>query len=52
MLLANGTLNYETLYIFGYEAHWELSKIGKQFTHNFFQYELQHKALLLLPGLL
>jgi tannase len=36
MLLANGTLNYETLYMFGYKAHWELSKIGKQFTRNFF----------------
>jgi tannase len=36
MLLANGTLDYETLYMFGYKAHWELSKIGKQFTRNFF----------------
>ncbi|KAF3390662.1 Tannase [Penicillium rolfsii] len=36
MLLANGTLDYETLYMFGYKAQWELSKIGKQFTRNFF----------------
>ncbi|KAJ6018633.1 hypothetical protein N7522_000700 [Penicillium canescens] len=36
MLLANGTLDYETLYMFGYKAHWELSKIGKQFTRNFY----------------
>ncbi|CRG83536.1 hypothetical protein PISL3812_00888 [Talaromyces islandicus] len=36
MLLVNGTLNYETLYMFGYKAHWELSKIGKAFTKNVF----------------
>lgn len=36
MLLANGTLDYETLYMFGYKAHWELSKIGKQFTRSFY----------------
>lgn len=36
MLLANGTLNYEALYMFGYKAHWELSKIGKQFTRKFY----------------
>lgn len=32
MLLANGTLNYEALYMFGYKAHRELSLIGKAFT--------------------
>ncbi|KAJ5768202.1 hypothetical protein N7533_000785 [Penicillium manginii] len=36
MLISNGTLDYETLYMFAYKAHWELSKIGKQFTRNFF----------------
>ncbi|EPS27108.1 hypothetical protein PDE_02049 [Penicillium oxalicum 114-2] len=36
MLLANGTLDYETLYMFGFKAHWELSKIGKQLTRNVF----------------
>lgn len=36
MLLANGTLDYETLYMFAYKAHWELSKIGKQWTKNFY----------------
>lgn len=36
MLLANGTLNYEALYMFAYQAHWELSKIGKQWTKNFY----------------
>ena len=35
-LLANGTINYEALYMFGYKAHHEMSVIGKQFTRNFF----------------
>lgn len=36
MLLANGTLDYESLYMFAYKAHWELSRIGKQWTKNFY----------------
>ncbi|OJJ42197.1 hypothetical protein ASPZODRAFT_125919 [Penicilliopsis zonata CBS 506.65] len=36
-LLANGTINYEALYMFGYKAHHEMSVIGKAFTRNFFQ---------------
>lgn len=36
VLLANGSLNYPELYMFGYQAHHELSTIGKQFTKNFF----------------
>lgn len=36
MLLANGTIDYETLYMFAYKAHSELSKIGKQWTKNFY----------------
>ncbi|GAM36619.1 hypothetical protein TCE0_018r05839 [Talaromyces pinophilus] len=36
VLLANGTLNYEALYMFGYKAHHEMSVIGKKFTRNFF----------------
>ena len=35
-LLANGTIDYENLYMFGYQAHRELSIIGKAFTRNFF----------------
>ncbi|PYH73629.1 putative tannase [Aspergillus vadensis CBS 113365] len=34
MLLANGTLNYETLYMFAYKAHRELSLLGKALTRN------------------
>ncbi|KAF7961047.1 hypothetical protein EAE96_000714 [Botrytis aclada] len=34
--LANGTANYDSLFMFGYQAHHELSLIGKQFTKNVF----------------
>ncbi|OJJ43917.1 hypothetical protein ASPZODRAFT_153908 [Penicilliopsis zonata CBS 506.65] len=33
-LLANGTLNWQTIYMFGYQAHYELTRIGKAFTRN------------------
>lgn len=35
-LIENGTANYESLYMFGYEAIHELSVVGKQFTRQFF----------------
>jgi len=35
-LLANGTLNWPAVYMFGYQAHHELALIGKEFTKNFF----------------
>ncbi|KAJ9289354.1 hypothetical protein DTO021C3_3180 [Paecilomyces variotii] len=35
-LLANGTANWESLFMFGYEAIHELSVLGKQFTKQFF----------------
>lgn len=35
-LLANGTLNYDAIYMFGYQAIRELTKIGSTFTANFF----------------
>ncbi|KAL9105323.1 MAG: hypothetical protein Q9227_009490 [Pyrenula ochraceoflavens] len=31
-LLANGTVNWQTVYMFGYQAHHELSTIGKELT--------------------
>ena len=36
VLLANGSLNYDSVYNFGYKAIHELSVLGKQFTRNFF----------------
>ncbi|KIW04470.1 uncharacterized protein PV09_04730 [Verruconis gallopava] len=35
--IENGTANYETLYMFGYQAIHELGLVGKQLTRNFFQ---------------
>jgi tannase len=35
-LLANGTIDYEALYMFGYKAHYEMSAIGKAFTTSFY----------------
>jgi tannase len=35
--LQNGTANYESLYMFGYQAIHELGLVGKQLTKNFFQ---------------
>ncbi|OJJ96452.1 hypothetical protein ASPACDRAFT_34204 [Aspergillus aculeatus ATCC 16872] len=36
LLLANGTLNHQNVYMFGYQAHHELSTIGKSLTRRFF----------------
>ncbi|KAI1458578.1 feruloyl esterase-like protein B precursor [Annulohypoxylon moriforme] len=35
-LLAEGTVNWQATYMFGYQAHHELATLGKQFTRNFF----------------
>ncbi|TVY78548.1 Tannase [Lachnellula suecica] len=35
-LLANGTVNWEETFMFGYQAHHELNLIGKAFTKQFF----------------
>ncbi|KAI0880917.1 feruloyl esterase-like protein B precursor [Annulohypoxylon maeteangense] len=35
-LLAEGTVNWQATYMFGYQAHHELAMLGKQFTRNFF----------------
>lgn len=35
-LLANGTVNWEAAYMFGYQAHHELVTLGKQFARNIF----------------
>ncbi|KAJ2894263.1 hypothetical protein MKZ38_007797 [Zalerion maritima] len=35
-LLANGTINWQSVYMFGYQAHRELATVGKELTRNFF----------------
>lgn len=42
-LAQNGTINYQNLYMFGYEAIHELSVIGKQFTRNFYSMDSSTK---------
>jgi tannase len=34
--LANGTINWQSTYMFGYQAHHELAILGKEFTKNLF----------------
>ncbi|KAH8886598.1 tannase and feruloyl esterase [Thozetella sp. PMI_491] len=35
-LAANNTINWQSVYMFGYQAHHELAVLGKQFTKNMF----------------
>ncbi|KAF4625137.1 hypothetical protein G7Y89_g13031 [Cudoniella acicularis] len=35
-LIQNGTVNWESVFMFGYQAHHELSSLGKEFTKKFF----------------
>lgn len=35
-LLANGTINWPSVYMFGYQAHHELATLGKEFTKNLY----------------
>lgn len=44
-LLANGTFNYENIYMFGYQAIHEMSNIGKMFTREFFNMTAENKTL-------
>lgn len=36
ILLANGTLNWDAVYMFGYQAHHELATLGKEFARNLY----------------
>ncbi|KAH7007730.1 Tannase/feruloyl esterase [Ilyonectria destructans] len=36
-LLANNTLNWQTIYMFGYQAHHELAVLGKEFTRKVYK---------------
>jgi tannase len=42
-LLANGTLNLQTIVMFGYQAHHELSVLGKAFTQNIYNMSSEEK---------
>jgi tannase len=50
LLLANGTLNWDAVYMFGYQAHHELSVIGKAFTREFFNMSADTKLFSYYQG--
>lgn len=43
-LEANGTVNWQATYMFGYQAHHELVVLGKQFTRNLFSVPAEDKV--------
>ncbi|KAJ5748203.1 tannase subunit [Penicillium nucicola] len=48
--LVNGTSNYEALYMFGYQAHHEMSSIGKAFTKSFYNLSTSNKLYAYYQG--
>lgn len=48
--LANGTSNLDALYMFGYQAHHEMSSIGKAFTKNFYSLTDSNKLYAYYQG--
>ncbi|KAK5789609.1 hypothetical protein VI817_008732 [Penicillium citrinum] len=50
ILLANGTIDHETLYMHGYKAHYEMSTIGKAFTRNFYRMSPRAKLFSYFQG--
>jgi tannase len=48
--LVNGTTNYEALYMFGYQAHKEMSSIGKAFTEAFYNISKSKKLYAYYQG--
>ncbi|XDG04740.1 hypothetical protein ABKA04_004355 [Annulohypoxylon sp. FPYF3050] len=49
-LLAEGTVNWQATYMFGYQAHHELATLGKQFTRNFFNVSESDKVYSYYQG--
>ncbi|OJD32546.1 tannase [Diplodia corticola] len=49
-LLANDTINWQAVYMFGYQAHHELATLGKQFTRNFFSVPASSKLYSYYQG--
>ncbi|PYH98977.1 tannase [Aspergillus ellipticus CBS 707.79] len=49
-LLTNGTADRQALYMFGYQAHYELSAVGKSFTKNFFNLTTSEKLYAYYQG--
>ncbi|KAI3333585.1 tannase and feruloyl esterase [Ustulina deusta] len=49
-LLANGTVNWQATYMFGYQAHHELAVLGKQFARNLFDVPAADKLYAYYQG--
>ncbi|KAI1841494.1 hypothetical protein JX265_009939 [Neoarthrinium moseri] len=49
-LLANDTINWQSTYMFGYQAHHELATLGKQFTRNIFNVSSSSKLYSYYQG--
>ncbi|KAF6790737.1 tannase subunit protein [Colletotrichum sojae] len=49
-LAANGTVNWQSVYMFGYQAHHELAMIGKQFARNFYSVAADQKIYSYYQG--
>ncbi|KAJ0341561.1 hypothetical protein COL26b_013354 [Colletotrichum chrysophilum] len=49
-LAANGTINWQSVYMFGYQAHNELAVLGKQFARNFFAVPAETKLYSYYQG--
>ncbi|KAL6887023.1 Tannase/feruloyl esterase [Trichoderma evansii] len=49
-LLANGTVNWQSTYMFGYQAHHELATLGKEFTRNLFSMSTSDKLYSYYQG--
>ncbi|KAK1622043.1 tannase and feruloyl esterase-domain-containing protein, partial [Colletotrichum phormii] len=43
-LAANGTVNWQSVYMFGYQAHNELATLGKEFTKKFYSVAADQKT--------
>ncbi|KAJ5679291.1 Tannase/feruloyl esterase [Penicillium macrosclerotiorum] len=49
-LLANGTINWQATYMFGYQAHNELAILGKQLTRNIYNFASSKKLYSYYQG--
>ncbi|KAM0075388.1 hypothetical protein ACKRZS_012565 [Fusarium odoratissimum] len=49
-LLANGTINWQSVYMFGYEAHHELALLGKELSRNLYKVSNSSKVYSYYQG--
>lgn len=49
-LLANGTVNWQSVYMFGYQAHHELALLGKELARNIYNFSKSSKVYSYYQG--